>query len=168
MRRGSGGIDRDRSTHRRTAEVRSPFPCFARPPTHKTRNTNIKPHRLNDTIPQKRISLSTKLNPSSTPTASQNLLAAFLRLPDHLVSSAHFRPEALRKVRATRDEETRKIRKIDEDEKAEERRTMSDKAKKEERERKLAGMKPEEQKKFLERERKKDQERGQRRKTMRA
>lgn len=121
--------------------------------------------RLNDTIPQKRISLSMRLNSNPSTTS---LLAAFLRLPDHLVSTAHFRPEAMRKVRATREEETRKIKKIDEDEKAEERRTMSDKMKKEERDRKLASMKPEEQKKFLERERAKERDRGMRKKTMRA
>lgn len=121
--------------------------------------------RLNDTVPIKRVSLSMRLNPNPTSTA---LLGAFLRLPDHLVSAAHFRPEAMRKVRATREEETRKIKKLDEDEKAEERRTMSDKLKKEERDRKLASMKPEEQKKFLDRERAKERDKGMRKKTMRA
>ena len=123
-------------------------------------------NRLNDTLPLKRLSLSMKLSPSSP--ASRTLLSTFLRLPDHLVSSAHFRPEALRKVRATRDEEARKIRKLDEDEKAEERRSLSDKQKKEERERRLAGMKPEEQKKFLERERQKERDKGMKRRTQRA
>lgn len=125
----------------------------------------VPAHRLNETIPIKRVSLSMRLNPHPT---STTMLSTFLRLPDHLVSSAHFRPEATRKVRATREEEMRKIRKLDEEEKAEERRTMSDKAKKEERDRRLAGMKPEEQKKFLERERAKERDKGMKRKTARA
>ncbi|KAK5108120.1 hypothetical protein LTR62_008774 [Meristemomyces frigidus] len=116
------------------------------------------PKKLNDTIPKKRISLSTRLTTSGP--NSNSLFALFLRLPDHLVSTAHFRPEALRKVRATREEEMRKIRKVDEDEKAEERRTMGDKVKREERDRRLGGMTAEGQKKFLEKEKEKEQKRN--------
>lgn len=95
------------------------------------------------------------------------LFAAFLRLPDHLVSVGHFRSEALRRIKATREEETRKLRKIDEDEKAEERKLQSDKLKKEERERKLGRMSDAEQRKFLEKEREKSQKKNQKKATMR-
>ncbi|KAK5136689.1 hypothetical protein LTR08_002342 [Meristemomyces frigidus] len=116
------------------------------------------PKKLNDTNPQKRISLSMRLNPSnSNPPTSTTLFAAFLRLPDHLVSTAHFRPEALRKIKATRDDEVRKIRRVDEDAVAEERKTVGDRVKREERERKLARMSDVEQRKFLEREKEKEQ-----------
>lgn len=118
--------------------------------------------RLNDTVPRKRISLVMKIN--SNP-SSVELFSQFLRLPDHLVNQGRFRPEALRKVRATRDEEIRRIKKVDEDEKAEERRTQSDKLKKEERERRLGRMSADEQRKFLEKERKDQQRKGQKRQT---
>ncbi|KAK3715117.1 hypothetical protein LTR37_007327 [Vermiconidia calcicola] len=115
------------------------------------------PRKLNDTLPHKRIHLTTRLNPRPSSTL---LFQYFLRLPDVLVSSAHFRPEAMRKIRATRDEEARKIRKVDEEEKAEERRAAGDRMKKEERERRLKGMSAEEQRKFLEREKAQEQKRG--------
>lgn len=124
-----------------------------------------RPMKLDDTVPKKRVSLAMRLDPNSTSTA---IFQTFLRLPDVLVNTAHFRPEAMRKVRATRDEETKRIQKVDEDEKAEERRTVGDKMKKDERERKLAGMKPAEQKKFLEKERAKEQKRGEKKQSKRS
>ena len=62
----------------------------------------------------------------------------------------------LRRVRATRDEEAKKIKKVDTDEKAEERRLELEKKKKVERDAKLKGLNSEEQKKFLEKERTRD------------
>ncbi len=96
------------------------------------------------------------------------LWAYYLRLPDFLVQNAHFRAEAMRKVRATRDDEIRRIKKADEDEKAEERKIQADKDKKEKREALLKGMNSEEQKKYLDKEREKGTRRSQKRKTMRA
>lgn len=126
------------------------------------------PKTLNDTIPRKRISLSTRLPSSDEATEkSTKLYNIFLRLPDTLVNTAHFRPEALRKVRATREEEQAKIRKRDDEEKAEERRALTDKAKKEERDKKLARMTDAEQKKFLDKERAADQKKQQKKMTMR-
>ena len=121
------------------------------------------PKTLDDTVPRKRVALAMRLNPKP---ASTSLFAAFLRLPDHLVSTAHFRPEAMRKIKATRDEEQRKIRKVGEEEKAEERRTQGDKLKKEERDRKLNRMSAAEQKKFLEKEKETEQRKGQKKRTM--
>ncbi|EMC94021.1 hypothetical protein BAUCODRAFT_36492 [Baudoinia panamericana UAMH 10762] len=121
------------------------------------------PKKLNDTLPKKRITLSTRLR---TQPDSTSLFALFLRLPDFLVSTAHFRPEALRKIKATREEEQRKIRKVDEDEKAEAKRVAGDKLKKEERERKLGKLSAEEQRKFLEKEREREGKKGMKRKSM--
>jgi len=123
------------------------------------------PRKLNDTLAPKRISLATRLPSSTSPTPSA-LFTYFLRLPDILVQTAHFRPEAMRKVRATRDDEIRKIRKADEDEKAEERRNVSEKLKKEERERKLSGLSAADQKKFLEKEKDKQQRKQQKKMSM--
>jgi len=125
------------------------------------------PKTLNELVPKKRLSLSMRLTSSGTP-QSLALFQAFLRLPDHLVSSAHFRAEVLRRVKATREEVSKKIKKLDDEEKAEERKTLSDKAKKDERERKLKGLSAEDQRKFLEKEREKDQRRRQGKKTMKA
>jgi hypothetical protein len=122
-------------------------------------------NRLNDTLPNKRISLSMRLNTKPT---STSLFQYFLRLPDILVQTGRFRTEALRKIKQTRDEEQRKIKKVDEDEKAEERKLQGDKMKKEERERKLKGMNAVEQKKFLEREAEQDRKKGMKKRTQRA
>jgi septal ring factor EnvC (AmiA/AmiB activator) len=122
-------------------------------------------YRLNELVPRKRVQLSSKLSPSSS--AAATLFSYFLRLPDILVTNAHFRPEALRKVRATREEEVRKIRKLDDEEKAEERKLAADKLKKEERERKLSKMSAEEQRRFLEKEKEKNQRKGMKKQTMR-
>ena len=110
-----------------------------------------------------------------TPSAGNNqhaetlpLFQQLLSMPDKLVSSAHFRPEALKKVRQTREEEIRKIKKVDEDEKAEERKLKADKEKKEKRDALLKGMSAEEQRKYLEKEREKDTRKAQKKRTMRA
>ncbi|KAK3634588.1 hypothetical protein LTR56_015168 [Elasticomyces elasticus] len=121
------------------------------------------PKKLNDTVPKKRVSLSMRLNHSNP---SSSLFATFIRLPDHLVSTAHFRPEAMRKIKATREEQMRKIRKVDEDEKSEERRLQSDKLKKEERDRKLGKLSDTEQKKFLEKEREKETRKSQKKQSV--
>lgn len=113
----------------------------------------------------------TRLPSSTSPTAYSStipLFTAFLRLPDILVSSARFRPEVTRKVRATREEELKKIRKLDEEEKSEERRTKLEVARKKERDEKLRGLSSEEQKKFLEKERTMELRRGQKKRSMKA
>ena len=120
---------------------------------------------LNDLVPKKRLSLTLRM---SEPSRTAPLLATFLRLPDHLVSSAHFRSEVLRRVRATRDDEAKKLRKLDEDEKAEERKTLSDKAKKDARDLKLKGMTADEQRKYLDKEREKNNRKQTGKKTIKA
>ncbi|THY04102.1 DUF1682-domain-containing protein [Aureobasidium pullulans] len=123
------------------------------------------PRTLDELVPKKRVVLTLKLN-SGTNTTS--LFSYFLRMPDQLVTSAHFRPEVMRRIRQTREEEAKKVRKIVEAEGAEDRKLLSDKAKKEQRDRKLKGMSADEQKRFLEREREKDMRKRGGRQTMRA
>ncbi|KAL8735124.1 MAG: hypothetical protein Q9166_001000 [cf. Caloplaca sp. 2 TL-2023] len=119
-----------------------------------------KPLKLNETTPRKRVILSLRLPSSTHPSAYESTIPIFehfLKMPDTLVSTAHFRPEVTRKIRATRDEEIRKLKKADEGEKAEERRLEAEKKKKGIRDTRLKGLSAEEQRKFLEREREKGQ-----------
>ncbi|MCJ1355346.1 MAG: hypothetical protein MMC33_005337 [Icmadophila ericetorum] len=122
-----------------------------------------KPQRLNETIPKKRLHLSLRIPSSPSPTSLSTytssivLFAYFLRLSDQLASSARFRPEVTRKIKAAREEEIKKLKKLDTEEKAEDRRLEDAKRKKTERDSKLKGMSAEEQRKFLEKEREKDQ-----------
>ncbi|KAK6512323.1 hypothetical protein TWF481_001211 [Arthrobotrys musiformis] len=84
------------------------------------------------------------------------ILEYFFRLPDFLVTNARFRPEVSRKVRATRDEERRKLERAEEDKKAEERQAAKDEKKKQDRDAKLRGLSADEQKKFLDKEKEKE------------
>ncbi|PKY06432.1 DUF1682-domain-containing protein [Aspergillus campestris IBT 28561] len=127
-----------------------------------------KPQKIDETIPRKRIQLSMTLPSSSTGyTDTLPLFTQYLRLPDKLVSSAHFRTEVTRKVRNAREEEIRRLRRADEEEKAEERRLAAEKVKKEERERILRGLSADEQRKFLDREREKTQRKSMKKSTRR-
>ncbi|KAL8687591.1 MAG: hypothetical protein Q9218_006279, partial [Villophora microphyllina] len=92
----------------------------------------------------------------------------FTRLSDTLVSTAHFRAEVTRKIRTTRDEEIRKLKKADEGEKAGERRLEAEKKKKEMRDTRLKGLSAEEQRKFLEKEREKGQKKQEKRMSRKA
>jgi hypothetical protein len=92
----------------------------------------------------------------------------FVRLPDTLAQSAHFRPEVMRKVRATREEAIKKLQKADEEEKAEERALEREKAKKLKRDLELKGLDAKAQKKYLEKEKEKEMRKNQKRQTQRA
>lgn len=110
-----------------------------------------------------------KLEPTGSPyDSSMPLFQYFLRLPDILVSSAHFRPEALRRIKATREDQIAKIRKLDDDEKAEERRLAGDKLKKEKRDATLGRMTADEQRKYLDKERERDSKRKMKKQTVKA
>jgi hypothetical protein len=128
-----------------------------------------QPKTLADLTPKKRVSLSLRYSGESDGFKNTlPLFRYFLRMPDQLVSSQRFRPEALRRARQTREEEVKKIRKVDESEKAEERKLQADKEKRERRDQMLKGMKAEDQRKFLEKEREKDMRRSQKKKTVKA
>jgi hypothetical protein len=105
---------------------------------------------------------------SSDYTSTLPIFQYFLRLPDQLASSAHFRPEALRRIKQTRDEQIAKIRKVDEEEKAEERKIAADKLKREQRDAKLGRLSAEEQRKYLEKERERDSRKKMKRSTVKA
>jgi hypothetical protein len=123
---------------------------------------------VNETTPKKRIYLSVRL-PSSTSDYSKTLplFEYFLRIPDMLVQSAHFRPEVMRKVRTTREEMIRKLQKADEDEKAEERALEREKAKKVKRDMELKGLDAKAQKKYLEKEKEKEIKKMQKKQSVR-
>ncbi|KAL1954959.1 hypothetical protein VTO42DRAFT_417 [Malbranchea cinnamomea] len=136
-----------------------------------TDQPTLKPTKINETTPGKRVILTLRVPSSNSSSAYQPTLPvfeAFLRLTDRLVSTAHFRPEVLRKLRATREEEIRKLKRADEEDKAEERKLAAEKLKKEERERLLRSMSAEEQRKYLEKERAREAKREAKKYTRRA
>ena len=111
-----------------------------------------KPTKLDEALPRKRLYLCTKLPSGSDYSTTLPLFQAVLRLPDHLVQNAHFRPEVLRKLNQTREAEIKKLKRLSDEEVEEERKRSAEKVKKEERDRKMRGMTAEEQRKFLEKE----------------
>ncbi|KAI9657343.1 MAG: hypothetical protein M1821_003023 [Bathelium mastoideum] len=116
-----------------------------------------QPKSLNDCIPRKRVSLTMKLPSSAAGYQSTlPLFQYFVRMPDHLAAVGRFRPEAMRRVRQTREDEVRKIRREVEKEREEEKKLEGDKEKKEKRDALLKNMSAEEQRKYLEKEREKD------------
>ncbi|KAF1943879.1 DUF1682-domain-containing protein [Clathrospora elynae] len=124
------------------------------------------PKTLDETKPRKRLSLTLKFAADYTTTLP--LFSYFLRLPDQLASQAHFRPEALRRIKQTREEQISKIRKADDEEKAEERKIAADKLKREQRDAKLGRLSADEQRKFLDKEREKNARKGAKRSTVKA
>ncbi|KAF2727434.1 DUF1682-domain-containing protein [Polyplosphaeria fusca] len=125
-----------------------------------------QPKKLDDTIPRKRISLSLKL--ASSYNATTPIFSYFLRMPDILVSQARFRPEAMRRIKQTREDQIAKIKKLDDDEKAEERKLLGDKAKKDKRDQMLSRMSADEQRKYLDKERERESKKRQKRSTVKA
>ncbi|KAF7542446.1 hypothetical protein G7046_g10166 [Stylonectria norvegica] len=126
-----------------------------------------KPQSLEETVPRKRLFLKYRLPSDSNYDALLPLFAYFLRLPDVLVKTAHFRPEVLRKVRTTRDTRVTDIKKIADEEKNEERLIEKEKAKKAKRESELASLDAKAQKKYLEKEKEKEMRKSQKKQTMR-
>jgi len=122
---------------------------------------------LDECIPKKRIYLAVKLPSSGDYTSVLPLFQYFIRLPDVLVQSAHFRPEVLRKVKATREATVAKLKKADDEEKAEERALEREKAKKIKRDMELKGLDAKQQKKYLAKEQEKEQKRKEKKMTQR-
>lgn len=123
---------------------------------------------LSETTPKKRIFLSVKVPQTNNYDDVLPLLDYFLRLPDLLVQSAHFRPEVLRRIRATREDLVKKLQKAEDEEKAEERAVEKEKSKKLKRDLELKGLDAKAQKKYLEKEKEKEMRKAQKRQTMRA
>jgi len=126
-----------------------------------------KPKTLDETTPSKRLILKYRLPSGSDYETLVPLFTYFLRLPDHLVQTAHFRPEVIRKVRATREAMSKELKKIAEDEKNEERALEREKAKKAKRDADLAGLDAKAQKKYLEKEKEKELRKSQKKMTTR-
>jgi hypothetical protein len=93
------------------------------------------------------------------------LFQYFIRLADILAQSGHFRPEVMRKVKATRDETIKKLQKVDEDAKLEERALEREKAKKLKRDLDLKGLDAKAQKKYLEKEKEREIKKSQKKMT---
>lgn len=82
------------------------------------------------------------------------------------MANAHFRPEVIRKVNKTRDEQTAQLRKEAEAKEAEERTQEREKAKRAKRDQELAGLDAKQQKKYLDKEREKEQRKAAKKQTM--
>lgn len=126
-----------------------------------------KPKTLDESTPSKRILLKYRLPASNDYSKLTDLFAAFLRFPDLLVQSAHFRPEVIKKVRTTREAMAKELKKAAEEEKNEERLLEREKAKKAKRDAELAGLDAKAQKKYLEKEREKEMRKSQKKQVMR-
>ncbi|OAQ70326.2 hypothetical protein VFPPC_02809 [Pochonia chlamydosporia 170] len=126
-----------------------------------------KPVKLDDATPRKRIFLKYRLPSGNSYDSLLPIFSYFLRLPDFLVQNARFRPEVLKKVRATREAMISQIKKTAEEEKNEERLWEKEKAKKAKRDADLKGLDAKAQKKYLEKEKEKDLRRSQKKMTMR-
>jgi hypothetical protein len=122
---------------------------------------------LDETVPKKRIYLTMKVPSSAEYSRVLPLFQYFVRLPDMLVQTAHFRPEVLRRIRATREDTIKRLQKVDEEEKAEERALEREKAKKLKRDLELKGLSAAEQKKYLEKEKKQELKKSQKKMTQR-
>ncbi|KAL0931903.1 DUF1682 domain protein [Colletotrichum truncatum] len=126
-----------------------------------------KPTTLEETTPRKRIFLRYRLPSNNNYDSLLPLFQYFVRIPDALVSGAHFRPEVLRKVRSVRDESIAQIKKAAEAEKAEERALEREKQKKAKRDAELGALDAKAQKKYLEKEREREQKKSMKKQTMR-
>lgn len=126
-----------------------------------------KPAKLEDTTPRKRIFLKYRLPSGNNYGNLVPIFQYFLRLPDFLVQNARFRPEVLKKVRATREAIIAQIKKVAEEEKSEDRLWEKEKAKKAKRDTELKGLDAKAQKKYLEKEKEKELRRSQKKMTMR-
>lgn len=126
-----------------------------------------KPVKLEDSRPRKRIFLKYRLPSDNQYDKLVPVFQSFLRLADFLVQNARFRPEVLKKVRATREATIAQIKKAAEEEKSEERLWEKEKAKKAKRDAELKGLDAKAQKKYLEKEKEKELRKSQKKLTMR-
>ncbi|KAK9465737.1 hypothetical protein V1512DRAFT_265269 [Lipomyces arxii] len=115
-----------------------------------------RPRTVEEFVPSKRGLLSlTMARTADEHAATSRLVSSFLNTIDVAVAKAHWRSEVMRKLKATRDEEVRKLQKIADDEKAEEIANARAKEKKEQK-KGLAGLSAEDQKKASAKEREKE------------
>ncbi|KEY69626.1 hypothetical protein S7711_07668 [Stachybotrys chartarum IBT 7711] len=115
-----------------------------------------KPSTLDETAPRKRVYLKYQLPSNNNYEDFLPLFTYFIRLPDILVQSAHFRAEVNKKLRATRDSLIFQLKKAADEEKSEERAQEREKAKKAKRDAELKTLDAKAQKKYLEKEKEKE------------
>ncbi|KAI1809937.1 DUF1682 domain protein [Poronia punctata] len=127
-----------------------------------------KPKTLEEAVPRKRIFIRYRLPSSNNYEDLVPLFSYFVRLPDHLATAAHFRPEVLRKVKSVRDENIKQIQKLADEEKAEERALERDRLRKAKRDAELNALDAKAQKKYLEKEREKEIRKAAKKQTVRA
>ncbi len=125
-------------------------------------------YSLNDATPRKRLFLRYRLPSNNDYEPLLPIFSYFLRMTDHLVQSARFRPEVTRKLKATRDEAARQIQKADVDERAEERAAERDKTRKQKRDAELNALDAKAQKKYLEKERERELKKSMKKQTVRS
>lgn len=123
---------------------------------------------IDETAPRKRLFIKYRLPGDNDYEPLLPIFSYFLRMPDHLVQVAHFRPEVLRKVKSVRDETVRQIQKASEDEKNEERALEREKLRKAKRDAELNALDAKAQKKYLEKEREKQMRKSNKKVTTRA
>ncbi|KAL7923915.1 hypothetical protein ACQKWADRAFT_288254 [Trichoderma austrokoningii] len=126
-----------------------------------------KPTRLEETAPRKRVVLKYRLPSNNNYDQFIPLFEQFTRIPDALVRDAHFRPEVLKRVRATRESMIAQLKKAIDEEKNEERQLEKERAKKAKRDADLQGLDAKQQKRYLEKEKEKEMRKSQKRMTMR-
>lgn len=127
-----------------------------------------RPKTLDETNPRKRLFLKYRLPSDNGYGGLAPLLAYFVRMPDRLVQAAHFRPEVMKKVRATREAMVAQIKKADQEERNEERISEKEKTRKAKRDAELKGLDAKAQKRYLEKEKEKELRKSQKKMTMRA
>lgn len=126
-----------------------------------------RPSTIEETAPRKRLFLRYRLPSDNNYDNLLPLFNVFVRFPDHLAASGHFRPEVLRKVKNVRDETIKQIQKLSEDEKAEERAIEREKAKRAKRDAELNALDAKAQKKYLDKEKDKQMRKANKKQTVR-
>ncbi|KIH94408.1 hypothetical protein SPBR_05865 [Sporothrix brasiliensis 5110] len=126
-----------------------------------------KPTTLDETAPRKRVFLKYRLPSNNDYEPLLPIYSYFVRSADVLVQAAHLRAEVLRKIKNTRDEISKQIRKADEEEKAEERALERERLRKQKRDAELNALDAKAQKKYLEREREKELRKAAKKSTVR-
>ncbi|CAK7197639.1 hypothetical protein SEUCBS139899_000287 [Sporothrix eucalyptigena] len=126
-----------------------------------------KPTTLDETAPRKRVFLKYRLPSNNNYESLLPIFSYFVRSADVLVQAAHLRAEVLRKIKNSREEIAKQIKKADAEEKAEERALEREKLRKQKRDAELNALDAKAQKKYLEREREKELRKAAKKSTMR-
>ncbi|KAK9479200.1 hypothetical protein V1514DRAFT_362645 [Lipomyces japonicus] len=126
-----------------------------------------RPASVEEFVSKKKVLLSLRLSQTSEDEeASQQIINATLATIDHVVAKAHWRAEVSRKLKSTRDEEIRKLKRFAEEEKIEEIAKQKASEKKQQKQG-ISRLSAEEQKKSQQKEKEKEFRRLQKKQTKR-